>query len=103
LRFNGRSEQTQRLPNTCNVSFIANEKFKGFEILTNVRVLQASTGACCHSGKNQASKILIAMGLDEAHALNTIRISVGRETTKLDVDIVIEDIKKTLNFLNLNA
>jgi cysteine sulfinate desulfinase/cysteine desulfurase-like protein len=65
-----------------------------------VKKLQASTGACCHSGKNQASKILIAMGLDETHALNAIRISVGRETTKDDVDAIIEDIKQAIHALS---
>ncbi len=40
------------------------------------------------------------MGLDETHALNAIRISVGRETTKDDVDAIIEDIKQAIHALS---
>ena len=45
LKFNGRSSASTRLPNTCNVSFTANVKFKGFAILSNCQHLEASTGS----------------------------------------------------------
>jgi cysteine sulfinate desulfinase/cysteine desulfurase-like protein len=81
------------------VSFISSKKFKGFDILRNTKILQASTGACCHSGMNMPSKILLAMGLNETHALNAIRISIGRETTNKDVDIIVDDLKQALESL----
>lgn len=45
LKFNGRSSKSERLPNTCNVSFIADSRYKGYVILQNTKVLEASTGA----------------------------------------------------------
>jgi selenocysteine lyase len=45
LHFNGLSKKSERLPNTCNVSFIGSEEFKGYMILNNVKYLEASTGA----------------------------------------------------------
>jgi hypothetical protein len=45
VRFNGLSEQSERLPNTCNVSFIASDQYKGYLILQKAQHLEASTGA----------------------------------------------------------
>lgn len=45
LRFNGRSTKSKRIPNTCNVSFIGSEEFKGYMILNKAKYLEASTGA----------------------------------------------------------
>ena len=95
LHFNGRFD-TERLPNTCNVSFIANQKFNGKKVLSNTKYLEASTGACCHSNSIQASRILIAMNVPIHIASNSIRLSVGRETQKEDIDIIIKDLKETL-------
>ncbi len=45
LKFNGKSHKSERLPNTCNVSFIFNEDLKGFIVLGNAQLIEASTGA----------------------------------------------------------
>ena len=44
-----------------------------------------SAGSACSSGKVKASKVLLAMGYDEAEAASAIRVSLGLETTKEDV------------------
>ena len=85
------------MPNTCNVSFISSPDYKGFQILNKCKNLQASTGSCCHSGEFKASKILLAMNIDKNIAENALRLSVGRETSRLDIDLVIEDLKNTLS------
>ncbi|RMZ93815.1 selenocysteine lyase isoform X1 [Brachionus plicatilis] len=96
LRFNGKSVGTERLPNTCNVSFISSPKFKGFLILKNCDYLEASTGSCCHSGEFRASKILLAMNIDLNVAANALRLSVGRDTTKQEIELVVQDIQNSL-------
>lgn len=64
--------------------------------------LEASTGSCCHSGEFRASKILLAMKIDQIIASNALRLSVGRETTKEEIDQAVKDIqdsiKKILNY-----
>lgn len=50
----------------------------------------------CHSGDLRASKILLAMNIDKSVALNALRLSVGRETCKREIDLVIDDLKETL-------
>lgn len=97
LKFIGKSANSMRLVNTCNVSFTEHKCLKGFEILKRAQVLEASTGACCHSGKLTASEVLLAMGIDESIASNAVRMSVGRETTIEDINRVIDDLKQTIN------
>jgi len=97
LSFNGRSTKSERLPNTCNVSFISSDDLKGFIVLANAKLIEASTGACCHSGELKASKILLAMQIDKHVANNAIRLSVGRETTHNQIDLAINDLKQSIN------
>ena len=46
------------------------------------------------------SPILLAIGIPEDIASNALRLSVGRHTTKGDIDIVIEDIKNSVELLD---
>lgn len=96
LHFNGRSKNSERLPNTCNVSFIGSDLYKGWVILENTKLLEASTGACCHAGLLEPSKILLTMKIERNIASNALRLSVGRETTKSEIDKIIQDIKESL-------
>ena len=49
-----------------------------------------STGAACSSGTTEASTNLLAMGLNEEQALESIRISMGPTTREQDVEVLIE-------------
>jgi cysteine desulfurase len=44
-----------------------------------------SAGSACSSGKVRASRVLTAMGFDEATASGAIRISLGPDVTEEDV------------------
>lgn len=85
---NGKFLTSDRLPNTCNVSFIK-QKLKGGEILSRAPSVQASVGAACHA-QDRPSHILIATGVPESVAWKALRISVGRETTKADIDQALQ-------------
>ncbi len=75
---------TLRLPNTLNASFPG---VYGADLVASLgdRVC-ASSGAACHSGQVYMSPVLCAMGVDEAAAKGSVRLSVGRFTTEEDVD-----------------
>ena len=47
----------------------------------------------------KASSVLLSMGIDKFVASNAIRLSVGRETTKSQIDLIIEDLKQSVNGL----
>ena len=45
----------------------------------------ASTGSACHAGHDSAPGVILAMGVPEAEALGTVRLTLGRGTTAIDV------------------
>ncbi|CAG2213331.1 SCLY [Mytilus edulis] len=94
IHLNGKFTTSERLPNTCNVSILSDK----LQVLSNCRILQASIGAACHS-QNRPSPILLAIGVPESVARNALRLSVGRETTKDDIDCVIQDLIQAVNQL----
>ncbi|QDU26673.1 Cysteine desulfurase [Anatilimnocola aggregata] len=78
---------TQRLPNTLNVSFRGRN---GTEILAAMPNLAASTGSACHAGTTHISPVLAAMEVPRKVALGAVRFSLGRETTRSEIDTVVE-------------
>ena len=85
IHLNG--DEIQRLPNTLNVSFLGSV---GGDILKALPEICASTGSACHSGSKTISPVLAAMGVNESVGLGAIRFSVGRYTTKLEIDHAID-------------
>ncbi|MBL7728880.1 MAG: cysteine desulfurase [Dinghuibacter sp.] len=59
--------------------------------------VSASAGSACATGQNRPSHVLTAMGISEAQALGTLRLSVGRFTTQEEVQLaanaIIEAVK----------
>jgi cysteine desulfurase len=45
----------------------------------------ASTGSACHEGAESPSAVLLAMGLETSTALGAVRLSLGRGTTRQQV------------------
>ncbi len=62
----------------------------------NLAGIGISAGSACHSGKLSPSPILLAMGYGEVAALGGIRLSLGKDTTKADVDWVAVVLKQIL-------
>lgn len=84
VHLNGHPEK--RLPNTLNMSFLG---YSGHVILSRLEDTAASTGSACHSGLTTLSPVLKAMGVSEQAGLGAVRFSLGRYTTKEDLDTVI--------------
>jgi cysteine desulfurase len=78
-----------RLPNTTNIAF---EYIEGEAILLllNRAGIAASSGSACTSGSLEPSHVLRAMNIPYTAAHGAIRFSLSRETTKADVQAVIE-------------
>jgi cysteine desulfurase len=67
-----------RLPHTLSVRV---DGIRARELLAEVAGLAASTGSACHAGSDAPPTGISALGLSEAEALGTIRLSLGRWTT----------------------
>ena len=88
---NGHPEQ--RLPNTVNVSFIGRV---GADILARMPAVAASTGSACHSGQIELSPVLKAMRVPAERAAGAIRFSLGRSTTREDLEEVVNQLRRVL-------
>jgi cysteine desulfurase len=79
----------ERLPNTLNVSFVAQV---GAEILGRLPGVAASTGSACHAGSVELSPVLRAMGVAPEIGMGAIRFSLGRTTTREQIEAVVKDL-----------
>ncbi len=77
--------QAGRLPNTSCLRMpgVPSE----LQVMTfDLNGFAVSAGSACSSGKVKASHVLTAMGYDDTKASQSLRVSMGRNTTKEDVD-----------------
>lgn len=84
---------THRLPNTLNVCFVGRN---GSEILGRLDGIAASTGSACHSGRIELSPVLEAMGVAPEVGMGAVRFSLGRKTTRQEIDLVTEALTDVL-------
>lgn len=82
-----------RLPNTLNVSFV---RRVGQDLLDAIPQLAASTGSACHAGSIELSPVLKVMDVHKEIGMGAIRFSLGRQTTKDEIDQVMELLKGIL-------
>ncbi len=91
-RVNG--HESQRLPNTSSISF------KDMEANTIVSALNetvaVSAGAACHSDQVEVSPVLEAMKVPIDYAMGTVRFSVGRFTTREEIDRALSRIEEVV-------
>ncbi|KAM6326794.1 selenocysteine lyase [Podargus strigoides] len=92
IHFNSRFTGSKRLCNTSNFSILG-PGLQGRRVLSCCKRLLASVGAACHSEKgDRPSSILLSCGIPYEVAQNALRLSVGRDTTRADVDLVVQDL-----------
>jgi cysteine desulfurase NifS len=89
-RING--HRTKRLPNNVNVSFQFVEG-ESLLIMLDMDRICCSSGSACSSGSLDPSHVLLAIGLPHEVAHGSLRLTLGEETKKEDLDFVIERIK----------
>lgn len=78
-----------RLPNTTNLSFAGVAASQLLAELNHLGVA-ASAGSACSSNSKATSRVLAAMGRDAAEVRGAVRFSLGRTTTREEIDYVLE-------------
>lgn len=93
-------EQARRLPNTC---YFAIPWFHGESLLMELDKsgFALASGSACHSEVTKPSHVLTAMGVEDALALNAVRVSFGMNNTEADVDAVLARIHQLVDSLPL--
>ena len=93
VHLNGHPERS--LPNTLNISIRGTV---GDDLLSRIPEIAASTGAACHAGSTEPSRVLLEMGLSRELALGALRLTLGRWSTQEEIDtvtnLIVEQAKR---------
>lgn len=95
-RLNG--HRTNRLPNNANFSFQFIEG-ESLLIMLDMDGICGSSGSACTSGSLDPSHVLLAIGLPHEIAHGSLRLTLSEETTKEELDYVVESIRKIVEKL----
>ena len=89
-------DKVNRLPNTLNLGF---DGVEGDTLLIalDMEGVAVSTGSACSSGTGLPSSVLRAMGIPDERINSSIRFSLGRSISKLDLDLVVGALVKAVN------
>ena len=82
-----------RLPNNLNVYFPGRSAQELLIKLDLIGEVAASSGAACATRVNKESYVLKALGFTPARASGSLRFSLGRPTTKKEIDSAVEKLK----------
>lgn len=84
-----------QLPGSLNITLPGVE---GIRLLAGLDCycVSVSIGSACTADHIEPSHVLLGMGMSEADALSTIRISMGRTTTRFDVRYVLSALREVL-------
>lgn len=95
-RLNGHSKK--RLPNNVNISFQFVEA-ESILIMLDMAGICASSGSACTSGSVDPSHVLLAIGLPHEIAHGSLRLTIGYENTKEEMDTVVDNLKRIITNL----
>lgn len=89
IKING--HRNMRLPGNANISF---RSIIGEDLLLKLdeKGICASTGSACSAGTSDPSHVLLAIGLEKEFAQGSLRITLGEENTKEDIDYLVEQL-----------
>jgi cysteine desulfurase len=85
-------------PNTTNILFPGVDG-EALLIALDLKGLSCSTGSACSSGAVEPSHVLTAIGLTPTEARSSLRFSLGRNTTRQEIDDALLAIPQTVEQL----
>lgn len=91
VRLNG--HRTKRLPNNANFCFQFIEG-ESLLIMLDMAGICGASGSACTSGSLDPSHVLLAIGLPHEIAHGSLRLTLSDETTKEDIDYVVDQLKE---------
>jgi cysteine desulfurase len=93
---NGSSKK--RSPNNINLRFDSVEG-EALILLLDSYGVAVSTGSACSTGSLEPSHVLLALSLKPEQAHGSLRITLGKYTTKEEIDYAIDVLKKSVEKL----
>ena len=90
VKFNG-PRDGRRIPQTMNFAFTGIEG-ESIVLALDLKQIAVSSGSACTSGAVEPSHVLTAMGIPALSAQGSVRFSMGRSTTKQQLDYVLTEL-----------
>lgn len=91
-------DRTNRLPNNVNLCFQFVEG-ESLLIMLDMKGICGSSGSACTSGSLDPSHVLLAIGLPHEIAHGSLRLTLGADTTREDIDYTVDTIKEIVSQL----
>jgi cysteine desulfurase len=87
-----------RLPNSASVVI---DGIEGGDLVAalDLEGIEASTGSACTTGSVEPSHVLLAMGIEAEQARGSLRLTLGRENTAIDVETTVEAVARCITRL----
>lgn len=95
-RING--HRTNRLPNNVNICFQFVEG-ESLLIMLDMKGICGSSGSACTSGSLDPSHVLLAIGLPHEIAHGSLRLTLGEDTDREDIDYTVDAVKEIVTQL----
>jgi cysteine desulfurase len=88
----------QKLPGTVNFSINGIEG-EALMLYLDAAGFAVATGSACTTSSNEPSHVLLAMGVGAKQARSTIRLSIGYNITKSQLNKFVTVLSKTVDML----
>ena len=96
IRLNG--HPYKRLPGNVNFS-IEGIDATALLVLLEEEGICASAGSACNTGQTRISHVIEAIRVPEDYATGSVRFTMGRDTTRRDVDACVDALKRSVTIL----
>lgn len=93
VKLNG--SKIHRSPNNTNFSF-ADVEGEGLLLSLDMEGIACSTGSACSSGALSPSHVLLSIGLKPEQAHGSLRMTIGKYTTKKEIDFTVNKLKEVV-------
>lgn len=100
VRLNG--HPYRRLPGNVNFS-IEGVEATALLVLLEEQGVCASAGSACNTGETRLSHVITAIRVPEKFAAGSVRFTMGRETTREDVDAAIRALRESVALLRYDS
>ncbi len=89
---------TKRLANNINLRFLYIEG-ESLVISLDMEGISASSASACSSRTEEASRILLALGIPPVEARGPLRISLGKDNTEQEINYILEVLPRIVKNL----
>lgn len=97
------TDRDKRSPNNVNVSFFDIDN--GYELLSDLsqKGIYLSAGCACNSKNKNPSAVLIACGRHKGEINGTLRFTLSKHTTKVEIEYVLNILPKIVYELRIKS